>query len=261
MKMKKKTANRATTSLHRDSGVRVQGRGCGREGETTYNHPEGDTRLVFFLFFFLLFFSCFFGDLCSSIIIYYSFFWHTWTLPLPPLLCAIFSFFFLIIMEESSFFFRFFASQVFKTFLGDYLYFFQDRRKDKGAMKIFLFPLSHYEPEAWWMVHYYFFFFFFYYFLKKKFWRARRYAHSTFDLRGVGCRPPLLLQKPLYACWQPGSKGCKTFSGLFYSIVSGNINLPYSYSLPPQEGKQTRILQLLFMWKFKKKKNFFISQR
>lgn len=52
-------------------------------------------------------------------------------------------------MEESSFFFRFFASQLFKTFLGDYLYFFQDRRKDKGAMKIFLFPLSHYEPEAW----------------------------------------------------------------------------------------------------------------
>lgn len=223
--------------------------------------PWGRHTPCFLSFFFpSFFFLLFWRLLCSSIIIYYSFFWHTWTLPLPPLLCAIFSFFFLIIMEESSFFFRFFASQVFKTFLGDYLYFFQDRRKDKGAMKIFLFPLSHYEPEAWWMVHYYFFFFF-YYFLKKKFWRARRYAHSTFDLRGVGCRPPLLLQKPLYACWQPGSKGCKTFSGLFYSIVSGNINLPYSYSLPPQEGKQTRILQLLFMWKFKKKKNFFISQR
>lgn len=186
MKMKKKTANRATTSLHRDSGVRVQGRGCGREGETTYNHPEGDTRLVFFLFFFLLFFSCFFGDSYVQVLLFITvFFWHTWTLPLPPLLCAIFSFFFLIIMEESSFFFRFFASQVFKTFLGDYLYFFQDRRKDKGAMKIFLFPLSHYEPEAWWMVHYYFFFFFFLLLFKKKI--LTRTPICTFDLWPPRC--------------------------------------------------------------------------
>lgn len=147
--------------------------------------PWGRHTPCFLSFFFLLFFSCFFGDLCSSIIIYYSFFWHTWTLPLPPLLCAIFSFFFLIIMEESSFFFRFFASQVFKTFLGDYLYFFQDRRKDKGAMKIFLFPLSHYEPEAWWMVHYYFFFFFFLLLFKKKI--LTRTPICTFDLWPPRC--------------------------------------------------------------------------
>lgn len=39
----------------------------------------------------------------------------------------------------------------------------------------------------------------------------------------------------------------QNFSGLFYSLVSGDINPPYNYSLPPQEGKQTHTPAFIYV--------------
>lgn len=178
--------------------------------------PWGRHTPCFLSFFFpSFFFLLFWRLLCSSIIIYYSFFWHTWTLPLPPLLCAIFSFFFLIIMEESSFFFRFLLRRYLKLFSVIIYTFFRTDVKTKEPWRFFYFLslIMNLRPGEWFIIT--FFFFCFYYFLKKKFWRARRYAHSTFDLRGVGCRPPLLLQKPSTPAGNPGAKAAKLLVASF----------------------------------------------
>lgn len=41
------------------------------------------------------------------------------------------------------------------------------------------------------------------------FWCSCRYAHLTFGLRGVGCRPPLLLWNPSMPVGNPGAKAAK----------------------------------------------------
>lgn len=94
----------------------------------------------------------------------------------------------------------------------------------------------------------------------------RRYAHSTFDLRGVGCRPPLLLQKKkkktLYACWQPGSKGCKqkkNISGLFYSLL---VSLStYSYTTRKRRKTTRTHTYSSLLFKIKKCSFLFLRRR
>lgn len=53
-----------------------------------------------------------------------------------------------------------------------------------------------------------------FYFFFSLFWRVHRYAHLTFDLHGVGCRPPLLLWNPSMPAGNPGAKAAK-HSGLY----------------------------------------------
>lgn len=84
---------------------------------------------------------------------------------------------------------------------------------------------------------------------------ASRYAHLTFDLRGVGCRPPLLLRNPSHACWQPGSKGCRTLVAS-YHVVGGDVRPPRRHaSTAGRRTKQT--LQLHFIIYVQNENNFF----
>lgn len=80
----------------------------------------------------------------------------------------------------------------------------------------------------------------------------------TFDLWPPRCWLPAAAAspKPLYACWQPGSKGCKTLVASL-NIVNADISLPYSYTPPSQEEEEKNSLQLHLIIYVKIKKHFF----
>lgn len=127
----------------------------------------------------------------------------------------------------------------------------QNRGKDKGAMMIFTFfflSLSRCEPEAWRWVHFF----------------LTRMQICTFDLWPPRCwlQAAAASQKPLYACWQPGSKGCKTLvASLHYSQWRRQPAVQLQ-STTTRRKKNTRThTPATSYYLCENKKQFFISQK